>query len=60
MFFIFGISNNKRKIEFTQTTICNLCGAYGRLELFVRYCETVVFQLNQNLNIVLNREKIIK
>lgn len=37
MFFVFGISNKEKEIDFSQTTICRSCGAYGRLEMFVKY-----------------------
>lgn len=37
MFFVFGISNKEQNIDFTQTTVCTNCGAFGRLEVFLTY-----------------------
>lgn len=37
MFFIFGISTKEKELDFSQTTICPSCGAYGRLEAFMTY-----------------------
>lgn len=37
MFFIFGISNKQKKLDFNQTTVCSNCGAYGRYEAFMTY-----------------------
>ncbi|HLR21103.1 MAG TPA: zinc ribbon domain-containing protein [Tissierellaceae bacterium] len=37
MFFVFGISNKEKEIDFSQTIVCEVCGAYGRLEAFMRY-----------------------
>ncbi len=37
MFFIFGMSTKEKELDFSQTTICPSCGAYGRLEAFMTY-----------------------
>lgn len=37
MFFVFGISTKEKELDFSQTTICPSCGAYGRLEAFMTY-----------------------
>lgn len=37
MFFIFGISSKQKDLDFSQTSICKTCGAYGRLEAFMTY-----------------------
>jgi hypothetical protein len=37
MFFIFGIANGEKKIEFVQTMVCSRCGQFGRLEAFMTY-----------------------
>ena len=37
MFFIFGVSSTKDKLDFNQKTICPGCGRYGRYEAFVEY-----------------------
>ncbi len=37
MFFIFGVSNKEKELDFTQTIICPSCGSYGRYEVFMTY-----------------------
>lgn len=37
MFFVFGISSKEKEIDFSQTFICESCGAYGRLDAFMTY-----------------------
>lgn len=37
MFFIFGISNGEKKLDFVQTMLCSRCGQFGRLEVYVTY-----------------------
>lgn len=37
MFFIMGISQGQKKLSFTQTMICKICGKYGRYEVFMTY-----------------------
>lgn len=37
MFFIFGISNDERKLDFIQTMVCPRCGQFGRLEVYMAY-----------------------
>lgn len=37
MFFIFGISNGEKKLNFVQTMVCTSCGQFGRLEVFMTY-----------------------
>jgi len=37
MFFIMGISNGEKKLTFDQLEICNCCGKYGHLEVYMTY-----------------------
>lgn len=37
MFFIIGISNGEKQIEFDQPLVCPCCGKFGRLELHMTY-----------------------
>lgn len=37
MFFIFGISNGHKELDFHQSIVCNSCGNYGRYQAFVEY-----------------------
>lgn len=37
MFFIFGISQGEKKLDYIQTMLCSSCGQFGRLELYMTY-----------------------
>lgn len=37
MFFIMGISQGRKKLNFDQMIICNNCGKYGHLEVYMIY-----------------------
>ena len=44
MFFIFGVSPKKDKLDFNQKMICPSCGRYGRYEAFAEYtCFSLFF-----------------
>lgn len=44
MFFIFGVSTKKDKLDFNQNMICPGCGRYGRYEVTVEYtCFSLFF-----------------
>lgn len=37
MFFIMGISQGQKKLNFDQTVVCGNCGRYGHLSVYVVY-----------------------
>lgn len=37
MFFICGISNREKKLDFFQNMICPKCESFGRMEVYVSY-----------------------
>ena len=37
MFFIFGISNGEKRLDFNQTMVCPGCGHFGRIEVYMTY-----------------------
>ncbi|HHT66460.1 MAG: zinc ribbon domain-containing protein [Caldicoprobacterales bacterium] len=37
MFFIFGISNGRKQLDYHQSTVCNVCGRYGSYQVFMEY-----------------------
>ena len=43
MFFIIGISDGQKNLNFTQVMICSLCGKYGRCEVFMTYTYLSLF-----------------
>ena len=42
MFFVFGINNSYKKLEFAQNIFCNVCGQYGHYDVYVSF---MVFSL---------------
>ena len=43
MFFIMGISQGEKKLNFDQTIMCNHCGQYGHLEVYMIYSYLSLF-----------------
>ena len=43
MFFMMGITDGRKNLEFSQTIICNLCGKYGRYQVFMTYTVLSLF-----------------
>ena len=37
MFFIMGISQGEKQLDYTRTVVCGECGKYGRYEIFMTY-----------------------
>lgn len=37
MFFVFGISNGEKQLEYNQTMVCKECGRFGRLNVYMTY-----------------------
>ena len=43
MFFMIGITNGQKNLEHNQTEICDVCGRYGRYEVFMAYSQLLLF-----------------
>lgn len=43
MFFIIGISQKQKKLDFSQLVICPCCGSYGQVEIFMIYTYLMLF-----------------
>ena len=44
MFFIFGINNGTRELNYHDTVICGSCGSYGRYQVYMTYmCFSLFF-----------------
>lgn len=43
MFFIMGISDGRKDLDFTKTVICSACGSYGRYQVFMTYTYLSLF-----------------
>ena len=43
MFFMMGITDGRKNLDFTQTIICNVCGRYGRYNVFMTYTVLSLF-----------------
>ncbi len=45
MFFMMGVNQRREDLDYSQTVICDLCGAYGRMNVFVVYSVLSLFFL---------------
>jgi len=43
MFFMMGITDGRKQLDFTQTVICSVCGKYGRYQVFMTYTVLSLF-----------------
>ena len=43
MFFMMGITDGRKDLDCTQTIICNVCGRYGRYNVFMTYTVLSLF-----------------
>ena len=43
MFFVFGISQGKKMLDYAKTVICAQCGGYGRYQVFMTYSYLSLF-----------------
>jgi len=43
MFFVMGINDGHKELEFSQMIICDLCGAYGRFQVYMTYTVLSLF-----------------
>lgn len=37
MFFIMGVSQNQKKLEYNQINVCKCCGKYSNIEVYMTY-----------------------
>lgn len=37
MFFIAGVSPRRKELDYNKLEICDVCGSYGRYEVFLEY-----------------------
>jgi hypothetical protein len=43
MFFIMGISQKEKKLNFDQLIVCKCCGRYGHIEVYMTYTYLMLF-----------------
>ncbi|MCQ2401817.1 MAG: zinc ribbon domain-containing protein [Lachnospiraceae bacterium] len=43
MFFMMGITEGRKDLDFTQLIVCDNCGKYGRFEVFMTYTVLSLF-----------------
>lgn len=61
MFFILGITDGRKDFEFTQTMICNICGKYGRYQVFMTYTVFRFFSylVSNGISIIMCRRAVV-
>ncbi len=43
MFFMMGITDGRKELDYNQTEICGVCGRYGRFQVFMTYTVLSLF-----------------
>jgi len=43
MFFMMGITDGRKNLDYNQTEICGVCGRYGRFQVFMTYTVLSLF-----------------
>ena len=43
MFFMMGITDRRKDLDFSQTVVCKQCGKYGRYQVFMTYTVLLLF-----------------
>ncbi len=43
MFFMMGITDGRKNMDYNQTEICGVCGRYGRFQVFMTYTVLSLF-----------------
>ena len=43
MFFMMGITEGRKNLDYNQTEICSVCGRYGRFQVFMTYTVLSLF-----------------
>lgn len=43
MFFMMGIMDSRKDLDYSKMVICNACGAYGRMQVFMTYTVLSLF-----------------
>ena len=43
MFFMMGITDRRKNLDYNQTEICSVCGRYGRFQVFMTYTVLSLF-----------------
>ena len=43
MFFMMGITDGRKNLDYNQTEICSVCGRYGRFQVFMTYTVLSLF-----------------
>lgn len=43
MFFMMGITDGRKDFDFSQVIICDVCGSYGRYQVFMTYTVLSLF-----------------
>ena len=62
MFFIMGITDGRKDFEFAQTMICNICGKYGRYQVFMTYTVLSLFSylVSNGISIIMCRRAVVE
>ena len=57
MFFMMGITDGRKNFDFVQTEICDVCGRYGRYEVFMTYL--VLFLVLSGTSVIMSGQAAV-
>ena len=43
MFFMIGVTDGRKDLEYSRMVVCDACGAYGRYRVFMTYMSLLLF-----------------
>ena len=55
MFFMMGITDGRKELNYSQTEICSVCGCYGRYQFY--HC--FLFHVSSGIGIIMYRQAAV-
>ena len=61
MFFMMGITDGRKELNYSQTEICSVCGCYGRYQVFMTYTvlSLFLFHVLSGIGIIMYRQAAV-
>lgn len=61
MFFMMGITDGRKELNYSQTEICSVCGCYGRYQVFMTYTvlSLFLFHVSSGIGIIMYRQAAV-
>ena len=61
MFFMMGITDGRKELNYSQTEICSVCGCYGRYQVFrpIPFYHCFLFHVLSGIGIIMYRQAAV-